>query len=570
MNWSQLRALLWLRWRLTRNQWSRGGQLSAVLTIGAVAIAVGIGAGGGVAGVFAGVFLVGDLPPFALALVWDGLVGLFLLFWIFGLMAELQRSEIIDQSRLMHLPVSPRGAFFLNYAASHLAVSLATLAPAMLGLTAGLVLGRGPIMVLLLPLVIGFFFMITAWTYCLRSWLAALMQNQRRRRAITVGLTLTLVLAAQMPNLVINVWFRGHGPSTTALQQPANQAALRRLGRVLHEVVPVLWLPYGAKTLAEGRVVPALAGSAGALLLGAWGLRRAYRSTLLMYRGDVDNGPSRPRTAPPAPRPSGPLLVERQLPLVPEVSAALALTNLRALLRAPEVKMALAINVFIFAALSFGLIARHDRPMPDDARPLVASGAVVVTFLGLIQLLFNQFGYDREGFRALVLLPARRSRLLLGKNLSLVPVAAGSGTIFLTLLAVFTRPPAWTVVAALLQFIGGLGGLLALGNLTSIVAPFRIAAGTLKPTKTKGTTALLLMGIQLLFPIAMVPILLPAGLGLLCARFGWLPAAPVTLGLSALLAAAGSCLYAWTLEPLGLLLGRREQRILQVVTQEIE
>ena len=54
------------------------------------------------------------------------------------------------------------------------------------------------------------------------------------------------------------------------------------------------------------------------------------------------------------------------------------------------------------------------------------------------------------------------------------------------------------------------------------------------------TSTLVLMGIQLLFPIAMVPILLPAGLGLLGARLGWLPAAPVTLGLSALLAAAGS------------------------------
>ena len=568
MNWSQLRALLWLRWRLTRNQWSRGGQLNAILTIGAVAVAVGVGALGGVAGVVAGAFRLGELPPFALALVWDGLVGLFLMFWMFGVVAELQRSEIIDQSRLMHLPVSPRGAFILNYAASHLAVSLATLAPAMLGLTLGLVLGRGLLMVLLLPLVLGFFFMITAWTYCLRSWLAALMQNQRRRRAITVGATLIIILLAQMPNLIINVGF--HGQPSATLNLPANQAVMKRVGRVLHLTVPVLWLPYGAKTLAEGRVLPALAGAAGSLLLGAWGLRRAYRSTLLMYRGDVDSAPARPRAAPRAPRPGGPLLVERRLPLVPEESAALALANLRSLLRAPEVKMALAINVVIFAVLAFGMLARRDHPLPDGLRPLVASGAVVATFLGLMQILFNQFGYDREGFRALVLLPARRSRLLLGKNLSLLPVAAGIGLVFLTLLTVFTRPPAWAVAATILQFIGGLAGLLTLGNLTSIMAPFRIAAGTLKPTKTKGTTALLLMGIQLLFPMAMVPILLPAGLGLLCARLEWLPAAPVTLGLSALLAAAGTGVYAGTLEPLGRLLQRRERKVLEVVTQEVE
>jgi Na+/melibiose symporter-like transporter len=33
MNWTQIRTVLWLRWRLTRNQWSRGGQLNAVLTM---------------------------------------------------------------------------------------------------------------------------------------------------------------------------------------------------------------------------------------------------------------------------------------------------------------------------------------------------------------------------------------------------------------------------------------------------------------------------------------------------------------------------------------------------------
>ncbi len=60
-------------------------------------------------------------------------------------------------------------------------------------------------MLLLLPLVFGFFFMVTAWTYCLRGWLAALMVNKRRRRAIIVGVTMAFMLLAQLPNLLINV-----------------------------------------------------------------------------------------------------------------------------------------------------------------------------------------------------------------------------------------------------------------------------------------------------------------------------------------------------------------------------
>ena len=34
MNWEQLRAIIWLRFRLSRNQFIRAGQLNAVLSIG--------------------------------------------------------------------------------------------------------------------------------------------------------------------------------------------------------------------------------------------------------------------------------------------------------------------------------------------------------------------------------------------------------------------------------------------------------------------------------------------------------------------------------------------------------
>ena len=41
MNWEQLQTILWLRWRLTRNQFVRGGQVNAVLAIlGIVVLAV--------------------------------------------------------------------------------------------------------------------------------------------------------------------------------------------------------------------------------------------------------------------------------------------------------------------------------------------------------------------------------------------------------------------------------------------------------------------------------------------------------------------------------------------------
>jgi hypothetical protein len=92
----------------------------------------------------------------------------------------------------------------------------------------------------------------------------------------------------------------------------------------------------------------------------------------------------------------------------------------------------------------------------------------------------------------------------------------------------------------------------------------------MKPTKTSGTTKLLIFVTHLLFPLALLPIFVPAGLGILSGHLGWLPGGAVTLSGAAVLAALAGLVYWRTLEPLGRLLERRERRILEVVTQEVE
>jgi hypothetical protein len=556
---------------MSRNQWLRGSKLGPVLTVFVGVMLLAFSAVGGLAGALVGALVLGDVQPMVLTLVWDSLAMVFLLLWTVGLMTELQRSEIIDLSRLMHLPVSLRSAFLLNYLASHFCFSLAVMVPPMLGLVVGLIWSRGFSMVLLLPLVAGFFFMVTAWTYRLRGWLAGLMMNPRRRRAIIMGMTLLFVLLAQLPNLVVNVGIQGH---ESALKDPVKLAQIKHVGRLLHNGVPLLWLPNGARTLAVNQFWPALACAAGSLLVGAWGLHRAYLSTVRLYQGAEDAAPTRARSARRSAADPGSarerLLVERRLSFVPEEACALALANFRGLSRAPEVKMLLAMPVIGLGVIPVLLLARRGSPPPLEFLPLIASGAVVASCLGLVRILFNQFGFDRDGFRALVLLPTRRSQVLLGKNLSLLPIGVGIFVFITILLAIFAHLPAWACLAACLQFVGGFAGLAALGSLLSILVPSRIAPGSLRPTKLKGTTALLQFVINLFIPLAMVPILIPAGVGLLLVRFDWLPAEPVTLGLSALLAVAGVLLYRFTMEPLGALLQRRERDILQVVTQEIE
>ncbi len=108
------------------------------------------------------------------------------------------------------------------------------------------------------------------------------------------------------------------------------------------------------------------------------------------------------------------------------------------------------------------------------------------------------------------------------------------------------------------------------GNVLSILVPFRIQPGSMKPTKMPGLAMLVMMLCQMLFPIAMSPAFVPPLAELLWRRAGWPEMVPVNLILSALLAALAATAYWQTLGPLGRLLQRRETKILGVVTVEVE
>jgi hypothetical protein len=106
VNWDQLKTILWLRWRLTRNQWQRAGAFGAVLAIIVAVSAVAMGAATFVGGLLGAALGLGEAKPMVVMGIWFGVTIAFLLFWLIGLLAELQRSETIDLQRLMHLPVA--------------------------------------------------------------------------------------------------------------------------------------------------------------------------------------------------------------------------------------------------------------------------------------------------------------------------------------------------------------------------------------------------------------------------------------------------------------------------------
>jgi ABC-2 type transport system permease protein len=582
MNREQLRTILWLRWRLTRNQWQRSGGFGAVLAIIVAVGAVVLGGMSFVGALFGAARGLGEAQPQVVMGIWFGVTAAFLLFWVIGLMAELQRAETIDLQRLMHLPVGLGQMFVINYVASLLALSIILIVPAMTGLAIGLSWSRGAAMLLLLPLGWSMVFMITAWTYCLRGWLASMMTNPRRRRAIIMGITLGFILTAQLPNLYFNVLGRDDRPqrrSGATDEEAQRERELRRATQrerfakliEAQRYIPPLWLPYGALALAEQRILPALLGTLGCAGLGVIGLRRAYRSTLRFYQGET-GGRAGARVAEAvtaasiAPGKGTRNWLELRPPVIPEQAAVVALGALRSMLRAPEVKMAWGTAFIVTVILGASLLFRSAPRMPEAAKPFVVVLAMSFSLFMLVQFFGNQFGYDRQGFRAFVLSPVDRRLILLGKNLATWPVGGSFGLLLLGLMVFWLNISLMIAAAALLQLATLLLLASLAGNLLSILVPFRIELGSMKPTKMPALAMVVMVLCQFLFPVITLPVCVPPLAEYLWLRVGGSAFVPVNFLLSLLLAALAATLYWQTLGPLGRLLERREIRILNTVT----
>src|SRR5437879_8564786 len=115
--------------------------------------------------------------------------------------------------------------------------------------------------------------------------------------------------------------------------------------------------------------------------------------------------------------------------------------------------------------------------LPIAARPLLPFAAMGMVLLTVVQLVGNQCGFDRNGFRVFILCPARRRDILLGKNLAVAPLVLGLGLILAVLIQVATPMPIERFLATLPQFISMYLVFCLLGNCLSILAPVPAAAG---------------------------------------------------------------------------------------------
>jgi ABC-2 type transport system permease protein len=584
LTWTHLKTFLWLRWRLNRNHRKRLSKVNVAFDVLLTILAVVFACGSLVVFFFLARNTLADAAPGVVMGAWDVVVVGYLIFALIGLTIELQRSEVLSVERFLHLPVSPAGVFLINYLGSSLRLGLVIFLPAMVGLSMGLLVTHGVAMAALLPLVLCFFVMMTAVIHQFRGWLASMMLNRRRRQTILVIVTSVFLAATVLPTL-----FTNNGERRDVAQRSQPRAADRRdapgegpqindqlVARVtlINAVAPPGWLPYGASKIVAGDWLSVLAAMLGMGLIGALSLMRSYRTTLRLYKGDFTTGKrvaSRVDTGLVANHNAArPTLTEWRLPLVSEHASAIAVTCFRSLLRSPEAKLMILSPVIL--VIVFGsTLARSTAEVSAHGRALGATGvAIVILLLTMMYFNGNQFAYDRDAFRSFMLSSASRRDVLLGKNLSFFPLALA-----FMLLGIFTYH--WFfplrvdhLVAVVIQNISVYFLYCLAGNLSSVYAPVAIRPTSGMPLPGQGAKTVLLTLMVIVFSLPLSALLIPLGIEYAMHVLDWHAWFPAFLVLSLVQVGVTLWLYVTLLRSQGDLLQRREQQILEVVTQKVD
>ena len=175
------------------------GGLAVLVT----AIGIGSAAVAAVMAFVLGTALLPGVEPLVLMLVWDGVIALFLMLWLTGLLIQLQLGgESLSLDKLLHMPVSPSSAFFVNFLGSQLRVSLVVFLGVMFGLAAASVAVLGVAHLVLFPLVLGLAALVTCVTHQFQSWLGRLFAKKRRRGTVVAVAVLAFVALVNLPALL--------------------------------------------------------------------------------------------------------------------------------------------------------------------------------------------------------------------------------------------------------------------------------------------------------------------------------------------------------------------------------
>jgi len=542
------RALFILQFHLLRHSLTQGKLvayfIAGFVITGAIALAAALAWGCYLLG---GQWLPGQPRPMFL-LIFNALLLLYAVGWFWGLVMEVQRSDLIDIRKMLHFPVPLGTVNAINFAVSTVGFTSLFYIGGAAGLLLGLsgATGRG---LLAGGLAAGiFFFVSSAWAYYLRGLLAFWMEDKRRRRFLLTVLPFVFMAIGFAPMMLGNLFAgRGdHGAVAEWLSAPEQ----------------LVWIEWSSFAHPGGQLSLALSAAvtgeghfwiptALLLALGLWGYRLGYRTTLRYGYG------SQVAKSSPSAR-YGPYQIPwtaRRLPLLQEETAALAQALFLNFARHPQVRtMLLApIGLIILLAVADGRSMAFGQEL---GLPIVA---ILWPFFMFSGLFFNLFGMDQRGFRTILLLPTPRGRIILAHHLALFPLAGGMGLAFALFGSWYFGLGPQTTLVSLLQVLQLFLNFCLAGTFVSIYAPMTIGRNMMRKQQSR----VLLVG--LLMPAVVALLVLPTALCLFIGGFAsrWdfvpFPVAPV---LSVFFLALTLAIYPLAIRRAGDLLMAREQRIL--------
>lgn len=479
-------VLLWLRWKLGSRGLTRGGRGAVAMRIISLIFTfvfiVGIG---GAVGVFSALGYVYLPHPLAIQLLFAAL-GLLYVIWALLPLLQYSVNEGLDVTKLTIYPLT-RGEQMVS-------LTLATLLdPSVLvivAIFAAVLIGWHATP---LALVITVLALILAYAHIVglsQLALAALMGLLRSRRYRDLTIIVFAVVGAScsllqfgvgaffssfdpnsLTNIHIDTYLQWSPPgmaarAITLAGQGAYLPALAWLA-VLAALTPVL-LVLWAVVLDRGVTTAESGGGAGG---------RAVRSRR-SRAGVAANGGPRIVTSSAAPARSGWRPLSRP---------ALAITrkDLHYFWRDPQIKASLLSSLVLMGLVLFSNFAsRGSAPTTGYASYSASYTSSVFGLPGILlaplpslvivlSLAINAFGLERQGLQTLFLFPIRPLDVFWGKNLAVGMVAFGAQVVLTLAVAAFTGEWYYAPMA----LVAGLSAVLVMlgcGNVSSVIAPFRV------------------------------------------------------------------------------------------------
>ncbi len=462
MNWRQLLALIKVRFQLTKNQVGKGGRFNALLYSIVCFVAMGLSMVAFFVAAWGGYFLFGRIRDPGIFFVWNLVTVSVAAVAFFDFIGTIQKNDVIEIERLLHLPTRFGGAFVINFLSSMVNFQTMVLFPAIMGLAVAMPLAKGWSCAVAVPLAAAFILMIFSATYWARAWLMARAQNQRVRGWLAIALPFAMIavfmLVAEYADFVSPYSFLGKSP-----------------------VGPISLGIESAMT--DGSLVNAALGTCSMLAVAAGALVFSWRSSLKKLTGESSAATANTKSAK-----SEDWINMRQftqLPLMSPYASAVANCTIKSLLRAPEVLAAL---LPVAAALFLGapyLLGWEGYEVSELVRESIPMMSIFLTLIGFPAFLFSTFSYDRDGFRAYVLSPAPRKEILHGHNvgIGILTFACGAATLGLVQ-CFFPCGPGW-FLGHLIQILSSYLLLALLGNLISVFLPIGFKRGSMTPVNVK-------------------------------------------------------------------------------------